>query len=290
MLERKSSALFAKSVFYEDVNDVDVYVEDTAEGYAKIYSIFLSRLLGLSIGAVFPLGTRTKVTERCRDHNKNEGGRKSVFIVDGDLFLICGEKYDIPPDLVVLDSYCIENVLIDEGAFVDILDEEDSRTSAELHDKFAYEEWRADTLPKIRKLFVTYAISFYLNGESTTVARPIKDFAKNDRGELSEEKIDNVCGEILMKLKEKHSEENLNDAFSLIESKLDNSACFIKKYVSAKNYTLPLLTTRARSVVRVPFRNYAIKLKLAKKCNLDNHQALRDRILGVLASRKDELH
>ena len=41
MLERRSSAKVAKSVFYEDFNDIDIYIEDTAPGYRKIFKELL---------------------------------------------------------------------------------------------------------------------------------------------------------------------------------------------------------------------------------------------------------
>ncbi|WP_338522112.1 DUF4435 domain-containing protein [Burkholderia gladioli] len=282
MLERNTSALYAKSVFYEEVNDIDVYVEDTAEGYSKIYATLLSRLLGLTITSSFPLGDRSKVIARCRENKMVGSKRKSIFLVDGDLFLICGEREVLPDDLVVLDRYCVENLLIDESAFLEIMDDEDARDRETLSADFAYEAWRADTLPKLRRLFITYAMSFYLGGESRLVSRKLKDFIKNDRGEMSDEKVEAARQEIIDSLLMIHDMDKINETYLQLESKVDDSVCFIKKYVSAKNYTLPMLIMRARSTVHVPFRNYAVKVKLAKSCDLSELKPLRDRIFRLL--------
>jgi hypothetical protein len=104
-LQRSEAARFAASVFFEDFNDVDVYVEDTAEGFSKIYGILLGRLLAdrLTISRVFPLGGRTSVIAAAQREYTSQ--RKSVFIIDGDLYLLCGEREALPLNVIKIDLY-----------------------------------------------------------------------------------------------------------------------------------------------------------------------------------------
>lgn len=46
MLNRRLAAKSASSLFYEEYNDVDIYIEDTAEGYRKIFKELLNKALG----------------------------------------------------------------------------------------------------------------------------------------------------------------------------------------------------------------------------------------------------
>ena len=57
---RSETSKSAKSVFFEDVNDIDIFIEDTAIGFEKIYAILFSRVFSdaYSVEKVFPLGGR----------------------------------------------------------------------------------------------------------------------------------------------------------------------------------------------------------------------------------------
>lgn len=126
ILERSPAALYARSVFFEHSNDVDVYVEDTDEGAVKLYTILIQRALGnaLHIDQVYPLGGFQRVLERCQS-DQGLWGRLRIYLVDGDLRLIHRNGLVVLRRLVYLPRYSIENFLIDEEAAIELLYQED---------------------------------------------------------------------------------------------------------------------------------------------------------------------
>ncbi|WP_305419828.1 DUF4435 domain-containing protein [Photobacterium leiognathi] len=124
--ERRSSSKFAKSAFFEDYNEIDIYIEDTAEGYTKLFKHLFKRVFQneYNIENVFPIGSRSNVIKKCEEQLLIKVERPSLFIVDGDLYQLKGEPKPIPKGTFVLPRYCIENILIDGNAIVDFIDEE----------------------------------------------------------------------------------------------------------------------------------------------------------------------
>ncbi|NWE37420.1 hypothetical protein, partial [Pseudomonas gingeri] len=64
-MERSAAAKYAASVFYEGFNDFDIYVEDTAPGYTKIFASILSRAISnnVTLEKIFALGERSNVLD-----------------------------------------------------------------------------------------------------------------------------------------------------------------------------------------------------------------------------------
>src|SRR5579883_2328839 len=126
MLERLVSSKSARAILLEDYNDLDVYVEDTSDGYRKIYKELLNKVFDgqLTIQHILPIGDRNQVIQECYK-NQIPNGRKKIFIVDGDLYLLNNTNIINLNGLYVLPRYCIENYLLDETAIVEVYYEED---------------------------------------------------------------------------------------------------------------------------------------------------------------------
>lgn len=157
MLERGLAARKAKSVFFEERNTIDIYIEDTAIGYKKIYKCILNRVLGESflINDVFPLGGKTAVIQSW-ENDRNKRNRPQLHIVDGDIELLGGERR-CDSGLYTLPYYCIENIFLCEQALLDILVEEDpEKERDELSSAFNFTEWNRLNIEPLIKLFVTY--------------------------------------------------------------------------------------------------------------------------------------
>lgn len=282
-LQRSEAARFAASVFYEDFNDVDVYVEDKADGFSKIYSILLGRLLAerLTVSRVFPLGGRDSVISASKAPRDQH--RKSIFIIDGDLYLLCGEVKDVPDEIIRLDRYCIENYLVDDSAIMEILDDEhSSRRQDDFRDLLRLNEWRNENAPSFRKLFVTYAVAHYLDSGIPTVSRKYGAFVRNGKGDLDNEKFEAACQAISRELSEQFGRERFETLFSEFDNSVDASACFISKYVSAKDYTLPLVLVKMRAHVEIRSSNIALKIRMAKNCSLESLDNLKQEFFSRL--------
>ena len=96
----------AQSVFYEQFNDVDFFVED--EEQENFYYSILNKLFpGVQIEKITPLRGKPHVIQHAKN---NHAKRKSVYIVDKDFDDLLGKIYK-QPNLFYLDKYSIENNL-----------------------------------------------------------------------------------------------------------------------------------------------------------------------------------
>ncbi len=271
MLERGAPAKYAASVFYEDLNDFDVYVEDTADGYAKLFSILLGRALTshVSVAKVFPLGERCKVLEAAERELKEEQKRKSVFIVDGDLFLLSGERGDLPRNTIRLPRYCIENFLIDGDAFIDLLDEEcHNKERDTLEREFNFDGWLSASLNPLARIFTSFAVSHMLCTSVRTVANGSNSVCLNEMGDICSEKAERLASYIDKSTIEVSGINAAQGALEAVKNRINMNCCFVSTYVSGKDFLIPLLFARFRKVSKSKSSNILLKQRLARKCDV----------------------
>lgn len=112
------------AVFYEKLNDIDIYTEDNQKDH-KFYDKFFGKILNgtnIKLYKTFQLGSKDDVVKSCKADNST---RKRLYIVDGDYGLQF-EKY--PDDLrdvnhlYILNAYCIENFVICKFALLRAID------------------------------------------------------------------------------------------------------------------------------------------------------------------------
>lgn len=119
-LEFSAEQAQVASLFTAYRNEIDIYTEDQDKDKA-FYKKLFTRLLdgsGVTISDVYPLGSSRDVIDACQ--RDTDISRKKLYIVDGDIFILFSPK---PPmqNLFVLDSYCMENMVIDENAICETL-------------------------------------------------------------------------------------------------------------------------------------------------------------------------
>lgn len=270
ILERSVVGKSAKSVFFEDINDLDIYVEDTSYGYEKIYSVLFSRVFDgkYRVSKVFPLGGRGAVIEQYNEQISRLS-RPSIFVVDGDLFILSGDSIFNKKGLYKIPFYCVENILCDEDAIISILFEEDPINSIEnLSDEFDYENWVNLNKLYLYNLFVEYAISFLVNPAEQTVAFSVKGLVSSNDGCIDENKLNRriqyLCGESVNKAGVVRYE----SVRRMILRSFDHSDFDELDVVSGKDYILPLLKTRFKSIVKTHMPDINLKLRLAMKCDI----------------------
>ena len=99
------------SLFHQYRNDINIYTEDCDKDKAFYERIF-KRLLantGYVINDIFPLGDCDTVFKASQNSQDSRG----LYSIDGDIYVVFAPKLH-RPNLFVLDSYCIENYVIDE--------------------------------------------------------------------------------------------------------------------------------------------------------------------------------
>jgi hypothetical protein len=268
--ERSVQAKSAKSVFFEDINDIDIYIEDTAFGYPKLFSVLFSRLLNekYKVNKVFPLGGRRAVVDQ---HNEHSSDRPSLYIIDGDLFLLTGDTVNNQNGLYKFPYYCVENILCDQNAILSVMDEEEPVKSLEdLNGLFNYQEWLLNNEVKLFSLFVEYAVSMTLNPQEQTVAFKVSDLVSCNKGELSDAKLAVRIGDLKQAVIEYTSLEDYESTRNNILTNFELSGLNKLDVISGKDYLFPLLKTRAKSLVKTKVSDLNFKLRLAKICSLNN--------------------
>lgn len=280
--ERSNAGLSAKSVFFEEYNDIDIYIEDTAHGYVKLFTEIFSRLFEgeYKISNVFPLGGRQAVIDEC---TRWQGifTRPSLYIVDGDMYLLTGKNHPELDGLYALPMYCIENMLIDENALIEILNEEDAvKLKDQIQSDFDFESWMEHNLPSLKKLYTEYAVCFDLCPDIQTVSYPISSLVSSNRGELDEVKVSNRVSTLKAEVIDRAGATAYYERYEMFSSKINDSVDSISKYISGKDCLIPLMLTRSRLIVNTKISNLNFKLRLAMKCDIEPLAQCKSKVIG----------
>lgn len=289
MLIRSTAARFAVSKFYEDFNDIDVFIEDTAIGYTKIFSILLTRTLSknISLERVFPLGGRGRVIDAAKNALETQNNRSAIYIVDGDLYLLCGEPDELPANVISLNKYCIENYLLDRDAITQVFYEETAdKTLSQISNEISLDKWIEANLPALKKLFLWFAVSHKLKSGIQTVSIGYSNVC--EEGNVSSEKVDAICNDIYNQLKTKCDENTIIKVYNDVSENINNDLCFVKHYVSAKDFLLPLFFIKAKIITGSKAPNLSLKLRLASLCDTNDISQLVKR-MSTITNRNDLL-
>lgn len=279
--ERNVIGNSAKSVFFEDVNDIDIYIEDTAPGYEKIFLLLFSRVFHgkYKLEKVFPLGGRGAVIDRFESHKDSTSTRPSLFIIDGDLYILTGDLQENQKGLYKFPFYCVENILIDADAIHSILDEEDPiRSKNVLINKFNYPEWLESNEDCLFQLFLEYAVTFKINPTEQSVAYSVNKLVSSNNGCIDKSKLDKRIKILREKAIEFVGEVEYEKAKEIVLNNLETNSCKKIDCISGKDYLLPLFTTRMKSVVKTRIPNINFKLRLAKVCDIEK---IRESVLYI---------
>lgn len=271
MHNRGTAAKSASALFYEEYNDVDIYIEDAAEGYRKIFKELLNKALGtkFKIEQVFPLGNREQVIEECRK-NQISDGRKKVYIVDGDLHILNDSPASALNGLYVLPRYCVENYLFCENAICQTADEEECEMEIDqIKTTIDFNSWLTDNENLLLDLFIVYAICFKHIPQEQTVGYKVSKLCNSNSGIVNPDKVQARKNELTTKLINFFGEERLNTEIEIIKERIKEKDKKLLRFVSGKDYLLPLLITRLQSFLRFPSNSIAVRLRLAKKANAD---------------------
>lgn len=254
--------------FYINLQDINIYVEDTAKGSEAIYKALISNLFPeKKVRNIISLGGRKEVIETCQAKTNSI---KELYLIDGDLNILYQPLMKIP-GLFNSNVYCIENYMIDEKALAIILEE-----ALVLDPDVAKEnlEWSNFVLSmKVAFLdaFIIYAVSHSLECPEKTIRRfdPstwIDHSVKKGEYKLPNQVIiDNSIGELKNKLIEIYGIETVNSKISQIQSAIcDLEDTDILNFISGKNYLLPFvvnyLCSKGVSAGAIPLESLKYRL------------------------------
>ena len=268
--ERSIVGKSAKSVFFEEFNEIDIYIEDTARGYQKLYEKIFSRVFSgkFKLDRVFPLGDRASVID-LHSASIGEVERPTLFVIDGDFFIAGFNDDQCERGLYCLPFYCIENLLIDRDAWLKILDEEeDVRSYDEVAEDFDFEGWEVRNRKYLYDLFIEYTICYWLFPDKATSAFPVNQLVSSDQGEVDPRKIEEKISEVREVVVNNVGIDSYNRAKSSVMKNIEDKGVNYFDIVSGKTYLFPLLKTRLRSTVKTRAPDINIKQRLAALCSI----------------------
>lgn len=159
MLKFNFKALKALPKLFAYRNDIDIYTEDKVAD-KEFYKALFKRLFnnGTNVNDVTPLGCKANVLN-AYDSQDKKSMRKRLYIVDGDLDLIIGTNRKAEENLVILDSYCIENYLIEEAAIIELIYYSNGSESKEtIKAKLNFSKWLSYNHDCLINLFLHFGI------------------------------------------------------------------------------------------------------------------------------------
>jgi hypothetical protein len=271
MLERRIAAKSASSLFYEEYNDVDIYIEDTAVGYRKIFKELLNKALGskFSIAQVFPIGTRNEVIAEC-EKNQEPADRKRVYIVDGDFYLLNGGDREDLKGLFVLPRYCIENYFFNEDAIAQTAYEEEAEMEIDdILRGIDFNHWLNENEKTLLELFIVYAICFKHIPSEQTISFKVTKLCSSNSGIVCPDKINLRITELRNKLIAFFGEERLELEIGIIKEKIKSKDKKLLRFVSGKDYLLPLMIARLQSFLKFSPNSTTLRIRLAIKSEVD---------------------
>jgi hypothetical protein len=276
--------------FFAYRNEIDVYTEDKCSD-KEFYRALFERLTEgkVKINDITPLGCKASVL-KAYDEQDNKSERKKLFIVDGDLDLIIGTNRKPERNLVVLDSYCIENYIIDEAAGIEIIYYSDGISDKDnISKRLNFKKWIGYNQIDLINLFINLAILRMYGGGPKL--RSASSFLSSDKKQIILDKSaiqiysDGVKNEIIDLLKNEGygSPEKLYEVeFNKLIEMWGYSNETLLKIVSGKDYLVHLFQHRINFNIgksKMMFPKQSFKLFLANHCELKRLDFLKRKMI-----------
>lgn len=245
MLEYTDESKRLVSTFFAYRNDVDIYTEDQDKD-KEFYRVLFSRLLKpeIRINDINPLGSKSQVIDRCA--NEPKGDRRKIFIIDGDIALIDGNKIELE-NLFVLDKYCIENFLIDPNStcnFVYLNCGTKSREQLLLDIEF--DQWLNNYSESLIQLFIHFAITNHFGGKFTLFNANKYHSVSNGHYVFDRQLVDNDIQDLKNEIISKYGLDNYEEKLVEFNSKWLNNIENLLTIVSGKDYLIPILLIKTQ--------------------------------------------
>lgn len=272
-----SNAASVRYLFYKDLNDINIFVEDFDCEYE--YETIFNRLLGkkYTIKTVFSSGGKLGVISNFRefgDRNFDNPKIKNFYIVDGDF-----DKYVFPSEMIshkhfiYLGMYNIENYLIDYNATIEFAKGKLRCLDDEVVSKVDFDKWRKKIVNQSKELFLIYCFLVKFHPEIQNVSRPHGLFLDQRNGfQLQDDSFDKYISEIkekdelleqrIVEIRDLYVRHNGEDFFGFICGK----------------FLLTSLGWHLRNVTRAKFKHDDFRWYLIQRFEIEALEFIKERI------------
>lgn len=279
MIKFSARSILALPRFFAYRNEFDIFTEDRVADKEFYKSIF-KRLFQdkVKINDVTPLGCKANVLS-AYENQPEKVRRKQFYIIDGDLDLVIGTNRKSERNLIVLDSYCIENYIINENGAVELIYLSCGNVSKEeVKNRLDYEKWLGNNAKPLVDLFLHFAILKKHGGGPRL--RNANEFLKHQQKEtiIDQSAVEFYTAEIKKEIIKILADKGYQDPNGEYDEEIKNyrkswnyDTDSLLKIVSGKNYLLPILQHRVSYCIgkgKMLIRNDSLKLFLANNSDL----------------------
>lgn len=178
-----AEASATRSLFYQGLNDINLFVEDVGLEYE--YETIFKRLLkdNYCITAIFALGGKPNVKQKYAEFGSNMNGIKNFYIVDGDF-----DRYIAPNEMIndecfiYLRTYNIENYFVDQYACEQFAKSKLKCLDREVILRVGFADWKKRIVNEAKKLFLYYCVIKKFNLGIPTLSRSVYLFIDQVNG------------------------------------------------------------------------------------------------------------
>ena len=222
-------------------NDVEIFVEDS--GTPNLWVKLLQHYLppNVTLNNVIVLGSKENVIRACKADQASDG-RKKLYIIDGDLDVLKRLPKPQLKHLYRLRSYCVENYLLDEDAFVSAartlnpkIDQHTARQDLD------FQGWFERNGTVLQTLFVCYAVTHEIGNEQQTVGFGAFRLLKGDGAgiDFCEATVFKRVIGLYRTILRKHPKDQIRPVFEKIKKNANELE--VRRFASGKDYIFPSL-------------------------------------------------
>jgi hypothetical protein len=273
-----NDAVKSIGLFYRALQDIEIYVEDI--GSEALYFRLFKRILSdnIRVRKVIPLGGRKNVVDVCKEYSENS---PAIFIIDGDLDLLHGEREGSHERLFQHRMYCIENYLFCEKASSEILQETvGTILEDEAYDKLDWNGFTTEISGRLLELFKVFAISWKICPEEKTISTgyyKLCEEVRNKSHVLCENKIQNTINGLKEKISRVISDEDYLGIYDNVSNAI-NSLSNPLYAISGKDYLLNALRDHLYRKGATLRNDEGFRFRLAQHCDVEPFIELKDAI------------
>lgn len=264
-------------------NEIEIYVEDTTT--TAMYLLIFRQILGskVHLKSVTPVGDRNRVLAACRLDQANDG-RKKLYLIDDDFDHFAGRYKPKLRHLYRLRAYCVENILLDETAVINVGVEDDTNaTEQEVSKRLNFKPWLTETVAALLPLFIVYAAARELQPSLQTVGYTVVRLCDQTAEGLriSRSKVRARMREVIRGIKQVEALAKYCECRRQITMRIRDNSIPGERLISGKSYIFPLLISRMESVVSHRGRAEQLKVRLARNYNPEVEPWLARRIRSL---------
>lgn len=260
------------SVFTQYRNTINIYTEDEGKDKNFYIQLFKRLLKGTDckINDIYPLGDCDVVFKHCNENNDPKG----LYVVDGDIYVIFAPKIPIA-NLFVLDSYCIENFVIDENSLRKFIFNIYGTYDVEyIEQRLCYRNMFDDIIHPIIDLFLNMSLEKKYCG-----CFKLGHFDMYNKGccKLQNDKVYSEIDAIKNRLVPQYlSNSDYEEELNLLHVQFPYSLDTLLKIVSGKDYLIPYIRRYiCDKFGKISVPNESWKFNLSKYCDLARLNALK---------------